>query len=93
VRFTSYLVTIWNRDADHAEGVAGILETVLREVPGEVKPKEGSYYYKKHADHAGFKGTKAEGTVQSGGETARTPTTGGSLSSGGSSTGAGWRDG
>ncbi|PSK43052.1 Eukaryotic translation initiation factor 4E type 3-A [Elsinoe australis] len=54
VRFNSILVQIWNRDAEHKEGVDKILETVLEGLPGELKPRDGSYYYKKHAEHAGF---------------------------------------
>jgi hypothetical protein len=58
IRFNSYLVSIWNRDGDHQEGIAQILKTVMSEVPEEMRPKEGSYFYKKHSEHAGFKGAK-----------------------------------
>jgi len=54
VRFTSILVQIWNRDAKHEAGVARVLETVLRDLSPELRPREGSYYYKAHAEHAGF---------------------------------------
>jgi hypothetical protein len=55
VRFTSILITIWNRDAQHVEGKQRIVETVLAELPVELMPKENSYYYKAHSEHAGFK--------------------------------------
>ncbi|GAM88995.1 hypothetical protein ANO11243_070290 [Dothideomycetidae sp. 11243] len=54
VRFTSALVQVWNRDAEHQLGVDRILSTVLEGLPEELKPKETSYYYKKHAEHKGF---------------------------------------
>lgn len=54
VRFTSILVQIWNRDADHKEGIDRILATVLEKISPELKPKQGSYYYKAHCEHAGF---------------------------------------
>jgi len=54
-RFTSTLVQIWNRDAEHTEGVQRILDTVLKSLPPELTPKEQSYYYKKHSEHAGFR--------------------------------------
>ena len=53
-RFASVLVTIWNRDGDHTEGVQRIAEVVLRTMPEHLRPKEGSYYYKKHSEHEGF---------------------------------------
>jgi len=54
VRFTSILVQVWNRDAQHDEGVQGILAAILEEMPEGLKPREGSYYYKKHSEHASF---------------------------------------
>lgn len=54
VRFTSILVQIWNRDADHKEGIEKILSTVIDNLSPELKPKESSYYYKRHNEHAGF---------------------------------------
>ena len=54
VRFNSMLVQIWNRDGEHTEGVERILSTVLENLSPELKPREGSYYYKKHSEHAGF---------------------------------------
>lgn len=56
VRFTSTLVTIWNRDGEHEQGVKNILDTVLSGLSPELVPKESAYYYKKHSEHAGFTG-------------------------------------
>src|SRR4051812_34387849 len=33
IRFTSTLITIWNRDADHVAGIQNILDTVLSQLP------------------------------------------------------------
>jgi hypothetical protein len=41
-------------------GIKKILETVLGELPPELQPKEGAYYYKKHSEHSGFKATAQE---------------------------------
>lgn len=57
VRFNSMLIQIWNRDGEHSEGVERILSTVLENLSSELKPREGSYYYKKHSEHAGFAGS------------------------------------
>ncbi|KAK5133328.1 hypothetical protein LTR08_007853 [Meristemomyces frigidus] len=54
VRFNSMLVQIWNRDGAHEEGVERMLEIVLGSLSAELQPREGSYYYKKHSEHAGF---------------------------------------
>ncbi|KAK4505535.1 hypothetical protein PRZ48_003498 [Zasmidium cellare] len=54
VRFNSMLVQIWNRDGDHEAGIQRILKTVVEGISEELKPKEGSYYYKKHNEHAAF---------------------------------------
>lgn len=56
VRFNSMLVQIWNRDGEHKEGVDRILSTVLENLSEELRPREGSYYYKKHSEHSGFTG-------------------------------------
>jgi len=32
-----------------------MLQCVLEELPAELRPKADNYFYKKHADHAGFK--------------------------------------
>lgn len=61
VRFTSTLITIWNRDADHSSGVQKILEVVLNNLSPELQPKNDlAYYYKKHSEHAGFKAPTTE---------------------------------
>lgn len=54
VRYGSVLVQVWNRDAGHEEGVRRVLECVLGSVDGGLRPREGSYYYKRHAEHAAF---------------------------------------
>ena len=56
VRFNSMLVQIWNRDGDHVAGTETIAKTVLEGLSEELKPREGTYYYKKHNEHAGFGG-------------------------------------
>lgn len=62
VRFTSMLVQVWNRDGSHEAGVERMLSTVMNGVQQELRPKEGSYYYKKHSEHAGFGGSPTEET-------------------------------
>lgn len=75
VRFNSLLVQIWNRDAAHEEGIERIKETVLNGVSDGLRPRDGSYYYKKHAEHSAFAGKAKEG-VRPG--TAQTASTNGS---------------
>ena len=60
VRFTSNLITIWNRDADHKEGIQKILDTVLEMLSEDLVPKESAYYYKRHSEHAGFRAPETE---------------------------------
>lgn len=60
VRFNSMLVQIWNRDGSHAAGIERIAQTVLEGISEEMKPREGSYYYKKHDEHAGFASAEVE---------------------------------
>ena len=54
VRFNSMLVQVWNRDGDHEAGVERLKDTVLGGLGEDMRPREGSYYYKKHSEHAGF---------------------------------------
>ena len=54
VRFNSILVQIWNRDGAHEAGIERISECVMGSLSEELKPREGSFYYKKHSEHAGF---------------------------------------
>ncbi|EGP89907.1 uncharacterized protein MYCGRDRAFT_108058 [Zymoseptoria tritici IPO323] len=54
VRFNSMLVQIWNRDGGHEKGIERIVQTLMENISPEMQPKEGSYYYKKHSEHAGF---------------------------------------
>lgn len=58
VRFTSININIWNRDGDHEIGIKNVLKVVLENLPAHLAPKESSYYYKRHADHAGFSSIK-----------------------------------
>lgn len=55
VRFNSHLISIWHRDSSQQKSVDGILACVLEKLPPEMRPKQDNYFYKKHADHAGFK--------------------------------------
>ncbi|KAK4137891.1 eukaryotic translation initiation factor 4E-4 [Trichocladium antarcticum] len=55
VRFNSHLISIWHRDASKQKSVEAILQCVLEELPAELTPKPENYFYKRHADHAGFK--------------------------------------
>ncbi|KAK3328481.1 translation initiation factor eIF 4e-like domain-containing protein [Cercophora scortea] len=55
VRFNSHLISIWHRDSSRQSSIDGILACVLEELPQELRPKPDNYFYKKHADHAGFK--------------------------------------
>lgn len=54
VRFTSILVQVWNRDADHKEGIQNLLSTVCDNLSPELRPKVNTYYYKAHHEHSGF---------------------------------------
>lgn len=53
-RFNSDLIQIWTRDGNNTLTIDGIIKTVMDKLSPELKPKEGSYYYKKHSEHAGF---------------------------------------
>ena len=54
VRYNSNLICVWNRDGAAQGTIDGILKVVLEKVSPELRPKEGSYYYKRHAEHQGF---------------------------------------
>lgn len=54
VRFNSNLITIWNRDGNAQESIDGILTVILKGLSPNLHPKDGSYYYKRHSEHAGF---------------------------------------
>ncbi|MCJ1363566.1 hypothetical protein MMC16_002673 [Acarospora aff. strigata] len=56
-RFTSNLISIWHRNGtkENQKSIDGILDVVRQELPEHLKPKEGSFYYKRHEEHAGFK--------------------------------------
>ncbi|OCK80442.1 translation initiation factor eIF4e [Lepidopterella palustris CBS 459.81] len=55
VRFTSHLITVWNRDGDHKEGIQRLKDVILSELSEDLIPKPSAYYYKKHSEHSGFK--------------------------------------
>ncbi|AEO62634.1 uncharacterized protein THITE_2107031 [Thermothielavioides terrestris NRRL 8126] len=55
VRFNSHLVSVWHRDASRRASIDGLLRCVLEELPPELRPKPDNYFYKRHADHAGFR--------------------------------------
>lgn len=55
VRFNSHLISIWHRESSKQKSIDNILACVLEELPPELAPKPDNYFYKKHADHAGFK--------------------------------------
>lgn len=55
MRFNSHLISIWHRDSSLQKSIDGILSCVLEELPEELRPRPDNYFYKKHADHAGFK--------------------------------------
>jgi len=54
-------ITIWTRDAEHKEGIQRVLNTVLEDLDEHVTPEEGTYRYKKHAEHDGFGKVGASG--------------------------------
>ncbi|KAL2266378.1 hypothetical protein VTJ83DRAFT_5730 [Remersonia thermophila] len=55
VRFNSHLVSIWHRESSRQKSVDNLLQCVLEELPQDLRPKPDNYFYKRHADHAGFK--------------------------------------
>lgn len=54
VRFNSNLITIWNRDGTNQKSIDGILSVMHEKISPNLKLKDGSWYYKKHSEHAGF---------------------------------------
>ncbi len=66
MRFNSHLISIWHRESSKQKSVDAMLECVLEELPPELRPKADNYFYKKHADHAGFKApTELEAVLDS----------------------------
>jgi hypothetical protein len=55
VRFNSHLISIWHRDSSRKKSIDNMLQCVLEELPPELRPRPDNYFYKRHADHAGFK--------------------------------------
>lgn len=45
---------IWNRDGQAQASIDGIRDVILHNLSPDIAPKENSYYYKQHSDHAGF---------------------------------------
>ena len=60
VRFGSMLVQVWNRDGAHEAGVQRVLETIWGNLSVGLQPREGSFYYKRHNEHAAFAASKEE---------------------------------
>lgn len=63
VRFNSMLIQVWNRDGEHEEGIGRILAAVLEGLSENLRPKNGTFYYKKHSEHAGFTGATNPGSI------------------------------
>ncbi|KAK3680139.1 hypothetical protein LTR78_000516 [Recurvomyces mirabilis] len=45
---------IWNRDGGHEDGIQRVLGVVMEALSEDLKPREGSFYYKRHSEHAGY---------------------------------------
>ncbi|KAG5913043.1 hypothetical protein E4U42_001541 [Claviceps africana] len=56
VRFNAHLITVWHRDSSKTNSIDAMLACVLEELPPEIRPKPDNYFYKRHRDHASFKG-------------------------------------
>ncbi|KAK4147165.1 translation initiation factor eIF 4e-like domain-containing protein [Dichotomopilus funicola] len=54
VRFNAHLISIWHRDASSKASVDNLLQCVLDTLPPNLRPKSDNYFYKRHAEHAGF---------------------------------------
>ncbi|KAF2112950.1 translation initiation factor eIF 4e-like domain-containing protein [Lophiotrema nucula] len=54
VRWNAVQIAVWNRDSDNQGGIDKLLAAILDKLSAEVKPKEGSYWYKAHKEHKGF---------------------------------------
>jgi hypothetical protein len=76
VRFGSMLVQVWNRDGGHEAGVGRVLEVIWRSLSEGLRPREGSFYYKRHNEHAAFAAGKEEGSSGVGGGSAGVESTG-----------------
>ncbi|KAL8728820.1 MAG: hypothetical protein Q9166_005137 [cf. Caloplaca sp. 2 TL-2023] len=53
-RFNADLISIWNRRTNNQASIDGIRDVVLAQLSDELKPKEGTFYYKPHSEHKGF---------------------------------------
>lgn len=58
-------ISVWNRDANNQAGKEKLMSTIIANLPGEIKPSEGSYYYKAHDSHAAFGSKAKESTTTS----------------------------
>ena len=45
---------MWNRDGANQKSIDGIRNVILDKISTEIKPREGTFYYKRHSEHAGF---------------------------------------
>ena len=54
VRFNNNLISIWHRDGANQKSKDGILAVILDNLPSDLEPREGHFYYKRHSEHAGF---------------------------------------
>ncbi|KAI9683858.1 MAG: hypothetical protein M1829_004192 [Trizodia sp. TS-e1964] len=54
IRFTSNLITIWNRDGANRKSVDAVRDVVLAGLSERLRPRPESFWYKLHSEHAGF---------------------------------------
>lgn len=54
IRFNSYLILVWTRDADNEKSRDAVLKKVLEMLPEDMRPQPTAPYYKKHSDHKGY---------------------------------------
>ncbi|OQN97408.1 hypothetical protein B0A48_16567 [Cryoendolithus antarcticus] len=66
VRFNSCLLQVWNRDGEHSEGIQRVLESITAGLSAGLGMREGSFYYKRHAEHASFAKTVEGSTPMTG---------------------------
>lgn len=55
MRFNAKLIMIWNRDGAAQASIDGIRDVVLAKLSPHLAPKDGTYYYKQHSAHTGFR--------------------------------------
>jgi hypothetical protein len=56
VRFNSYLIQVWTKDATNEASRQAVLQRIKESLPAELSaPTEGErVFYKKHTDHKGY---------------------------------------